>query len=66
MKCKKKQKTNKWENPDFCLYSDDDPDHSHNLMGSKLGQGPSYDFFHTVPTSSIDIILLTGKVTVLK
>ena len=31
---------NKWENPDF-RYPDSDPDHSQDLMGSKMDQDPS-------------------------
>ena len=38
---------NKCENPDyyyFFLHPNDDPDHSQNLMSSKLNQDPSSDF----------------------
>ena len=35
----------KWKNPDYYLYPDSDPDHSQNLMGSKLDQDLSSDFF---------------------
>ena len=35
----------KWENPDFFLYPDGDPDHSQNVMGAKLDQDPSSHFF---------------------
>ena len=35
----------KWENPDYFLYPDGDSDHPQNLMGSKLDQDQSSDFF---------------------
>ena len=54
----------KWEYPDYCLlYLDDDPDHTQNLIGSKLDQDQSSDFFHDVKTSSICVILLTNRQT---
>ena len=45
----------------FFLDPDGDSDRSQNLMGSKLDQDPSSDFFHEDPTSSICVILLTNK-----
>ena len=50
----------KWENPDFFLYPYGDPDQPQNLIGSKLEQDTSSDFFHEVPSSSIYVILLTN------
>ena len=44
------------------LYPDSDPDHSQNFMGSKLDQDPASDFFEN-PTSSICVVLVTGKLT---
>ena len=38
----------KWEKPDYFLYPDTDdrdPDHSDNLMGYKLDQNTSSEFF---------------------
>ena len=34
----------KWENPDYVLYPDGDPDHSQNSMGSDFDQDPSSIF----------------------
>ena len=34
----------KWENPEFFLHPDDDPDHSQNLMRTMLDQDPSSEF----------------------
>ena len=44
----------------FC-YPDGDPGHPQNLMGSKLDQEPSSDFFHKVPISSICTVRLTNR-----
>ena len=47
---KKGSLINKWENLDLCyyLYPGSDPDHSQNLMGSKLNQDPSLNSFMKV------------------
>ena len=37
-----------WENPDYFLYPEVDPDHSQNLMGSKLDQDLSFVFFRRI------------------
>ena len=34
----------KWENPYNFLYQDGYPDHTQNLIGSKLGEDPTSDF----------------------
>ena len=53
----------KWGNLDLqvFMYIDPDPDHSQNVMESKLDQDLSSSFFHVEPTSSICLILLTNK-----
>ena len=53
----------KWENPDYVLYPDNDPDHSANFIGSKLDQDPSSDFLGRYPRSSFCTILQTNKQT---
>ena len=40
----------------FYLVSIHDPDHSQNVIGSKLGQAASSDFIHEGPISS-DIVM---------
>ena len=49
------------ENLDFFFYPHGDTDQRANLMGFKLDQDPSSDFFHEFRSSSICIILLTGR-----
>ena len=53
----------KWEIQIFDIfwYPGGDSDHSQNLMGSKLDQHPSFNFFPEDLTNSICIILLTNK-----
>ena len=54
----------KWGKIWILLYPDSDPDHSQNLMGSKLEQDPSGFFsLEEGPTSSICVILQTNKQT---
>ena len=48
----------------FFLYPNVDPDHSQNLMGSKLDREPSAHFLHEDLASSICLILLTSRQTV--
>ena len=48
---------------DIFLYPHNDPDHSQNLMGSKLEQDPSSYFSFVDLISSICVILLTDKQT---
>ena len=45
----------------MCVCPVGDPDHSQNLMKSKLQQDQSADFFQEDPTSSICVIWLTKK-----
>ena len=49
-----------WKNPDT-LYPDANPDHSQNLMRSKLDQNPSFDFYQEDATSRICKFLLANQ-----